>query len=75
MSFCFLNLNYNSALPGAQRGETLRDRPLAQHCAEEEEDGSSSSGAASALRLPSWSQTLLSARMAAFHERLPFLLA
>lgn len=48
-------------LPGTQRGETLCNRPLAQHCAEEEEDGSSSPDVTCAICLPSWSQTLFSA--------------
>lgn len=52
-------------LPGTQRGETLCNRPLAQHCAEEEEDGSSSPDVTSAICLPSWSQTLFSARTSA----------
>lgn len=56
------------SLPGTQRGEALCNSPLAQHCTEEEEDGSSSSDVTSALRLPSWSQTLLSARRSSSHK-------
>ncbi len=58
------------SLPGTQRGEALCNCPLAQHCAEEEEDGTSSSNITSALRLPSWSQTLLSARRSSSHKQL-----
>ncbi len=58
------------SLPGTQRGEALCNCPLAQHCAEEEEDGTSSSNVTSALRLPSWSQTLLSARRSSSHKQL-----
>lgn len=56
------------SLLGTARGEALRYSPLAQHNTEEEEDGSSSSDLTSTLRLPSWSQTVLSTRTSNAHR-------